>query len=155
MCPSQSLVEVDGEKAKDEQQAEMKKKNPAMQFLLEQVVVWLSEQGREDTEHLVEMLFSSLCCCSSQETTRILNHVTTVLRRSWSSGTRTRRASSLTSTLSFQMEFHWRIILQIIKRVCVIVQACINERHQPQESHSDWHQSSAVCLCRRAPIRRR
>lgn len=90
MCPSQSLVEVDGEKAKDEQQAEMNKKNPAMQFLLEQVVVWLSEKGREDTEHLVEMLFSSLCCCSSQETTRILNHVTTVLRRSWSSHTRTR-----------------------------------------------------------------
>lgn len=155
MCPSQSLVEVDGEKAKDEQQAEMNKTNPAMQFLLEQVVVWLSEQGREDTEHLVEMLFSSLCCCSSQETTRILNHVTTVLRRSWSSGTRTRRASSLTSTLSFQMELHWRIILQIIKRVCVTVQACINERHQPQVSHSDWYQSSAVCLCRRAPIRRR
>lgn len=137
MCPSQSLVEVDGEKAKDEQQAGMNKTNPAMQFLLEQVVVWLSEQGREDTEHLVEMLFSSLCCCSSQETTRILNHVTTVLRRSWSSGTRTRRASSLTSTLSFQMELHWRIILQIIKRVCVTVQACINERHQSQESHSD------------------
>lgn len=90
MCSSQSLVEVDGEKAKDEQQAEMNKKNPAMQFLLEQVVVWLSEKGREDTEHLVEMLFSSLCCCSSQETTRILNHVTTVLRQSWSSHTRTR-----------------------------------------------------------------
>lgn len=90
MCPSQSLVEVDGEKAKDEQQAEMNEKNPAMQFLLEQVVVWLSEKGREDTEHLVEMLFSSLCCCSSQETTRILNDVTTVLRRSWSMHTRTR-----------------------------------------------------------------
>lgn len=60
----------------------MNKKNPAMQFLLEQVVVWLSEKGREDTEHLVEMLFSSLCCCSSQETTRVLNHVTTVLRQS-------------------------------------------------------------------------
>lgn len=71
------MVEVDGE-----QQAETTRKNPAVQFLLEQVVAWLSEKSRQDTEHLVEMLFSSLCCCSDQETTRILNHVTTVLRRS-------------------------------------------------------------------------
>lgn len=49
-----------------------------MQFLLERVVVWLSEKGRRDTEHLVEMVFSSLYCCSWQETTRILNHITTV-----------------------------------------------------------------------------
>lgn len=106
-----SLVEVDGEKAKDEQQAEMNKKNPAMQFLLEQVVVWLSEKGREDTEHLVEMLFSSLCCCSSLETTRILNHVTT-------------------------MEFHWRIILQIIKRACVDPEAL--------KSCSEWLRGSVL-----------
>lgn len=66
----------------------MKMKNPAMQFLLEQVVVWLSETGREDTEHLVEMIFSSLHCCSCQETTRILNHITMVIRRSWHNMTR-------------------------------------------------------------------
>jgi len=53
-------------------------KNPAMRFLTERAVAWLAETGREDTEHLVEMVFSSLCCCSQQETTRILNHVTTV-----------------------------------------------------------------------------
>lgn len=53
-------------------------KNPAVQFLLERVVVWLAEKGRTDTEHLVEMVFSSLHCCSGQETNRILNHITTV-----------------------------------------------------------------------------
>lgn len=53
-------------------------KNPATQFLLEQVVLWLSEKGRTDTEHLVEIIFSSLSCCSRQETTRILNHVSMV-----------------------------------------------------------------------------
>lgn len=53
-------------------------RNPAMQFLLEQVVLWLSEKGRTDTEHLVEIIFSSLSCCSGQETTCILNHISMV-----------------------------------------------------------------------------
>uniref|UniRef100_A0A671VDC6 E3 ubiquitin-protein ligase listerin n=1 Tax=Sparus aurata TaxID=8175 RepID=A0A671VDC6_SPAAU len=68
-------------------------RNPAMQFLLEQVVVWLAEEGRTDTEHLVEMVFSALYCCSRQETTRILNHITT-------------------------MDLQWGIILQVIQRAC-------------------------------------
>uniref|UniRef100_A0A669CT60 E3 ubiquitin-protein ligase listerin n=1 Tax=Oreochromis niloticus TaxID=8128 RepID=A0A669CT60_ORENI len=68
-------------------------KNPAVQFLLERVVVWLAEKGRTDTEHLVEMVFSSLYCCSGQETNRILNHITT-------------------------MGLSWGIILQIIQRSC-------------------------------------
>lgn len=63
-----------------EQRDEVTMKNPAMQFLLERVVVWLAEKGRRDTEHLVEMVFSSLYGCSQQETTRILNHITTVTR---------------------------------------------------------------------------
>ncbi|XP_032432483.1 E3 ubiquitin-protein ligase listerin [Xiphophorus hellerii] len=66
-------------------------KNPAVQFLLRRVVVWLAEVGRSDTEHLVEMVFSSLSCCSQEETTQILNHITT-------------------------MGLEWRIILQIIQR---------------------------------------
>lgn len=49
-----------------------------MQFLLEQVVLWLSEKGRTDTEHLVEIVFSSLSCCSGQETTCILNNISMV-----------------------------------------------------------------------------
>lgn len=53
-------------------------KNPAVQFLLKKVVVWLSEVARSDTEHLVEMVFSSLYCCNQEETTQILNHITTV-----------------------------------------------------------------------------
>lgn len=74
----QTLVELDDKIKDGGQRDEMKMKNPAMQFLLEQVVVWLSEKGRRDTEHLVEMVFSAFYCCSCQETTRILNHITTV-----------------------------------------------------------------------------
>ncbi|XP_020495512.2 E3 ubiquitin-protein ligase listerin [Labrus bergylta] len=88
-----TLVELDDE-VKDAVHNEVVNiQNPAMQFLLEQVVVWLAEKGRLDTEHLVEMVFSSLYCCSSQEATRILNHITT-------------------------MDLQWGIILQIIQRAC-------------------------------------
>lgn len=55
-------------------------KNAAMRFLLERVVAWLSEEGRSHSDHLVDMIFSSLHCCSPQETTRILNHITTVIQ---------------------------------------------------------------------------
>uniref|UniRef100_A0A8C9Z4Q0 E3 ubiquitin-protein ligase listerin n=1 Tax=Sander lucioperca TaxID=283035 RepID=A0A8C9Z4Q0_SANLU len=72
-----TLVELDDKKMDSEQRDEVTMKNPAMQFLLERVVVWLAEKGRRDTEHLVEMVFSSLYGCSQQETTRILNHITT------------------------------------------------------------------------------
>uniref|UniRef100_UPI0037E875A9 E3 ubiquitin-protein ligase listerin n=1 Tax=Semicossyphus pulcher TaxID=241346 RepID=UPI0037E875A9 len=88
-----TLVEADDKRKGAEQPDEGHVKNPAMQFLLEQVVLWLAEKGRKDTEHLVEMVFSSLYCCSLQETTRILNHVTT-------------------------MDLQWGIILQIIQRAC-------------------------------------
>lgn len=72
-------MELDDKIKKDgKQRHEMKSKNPATQFLLEQVVVWLAEKGRRDTEHLVDMVFSSLYCCSCQEATRFLNHITTV-----------------------------------------------------------------------------
>lgn len=87
-----TLVELE-DKMDGEQQDKANMKNPAMQFLLEQVVVWLAEKERRDTEHLVEMVFSSLYCCSSQETTRTLNHITT-------------------------MDLQWGIILQIIQRAC-------------------------------------
>ncbi|XP_008290701.1 E3 ubiquitin-protein ligase listerin [Stegastes partitus] len=87
-----TLVEVDDKITKDDKQRD-ELKNPAMQFLLERVVVWLAEKGRKDTEHLVEMVFSSLYCCSRQETTRNLNHITT-------------------------MDLQWGIILQIIQRAC-------------------------------------
>ncbi|XP_053188259.1 E3 ubiquitin-protein ligase listerin [Scomber japonicus] len=88
------LVEFDDKITKDgEKKDEVNVNNPAVQFLLERVVVWLAEKDRSDTEHLVEMVFSSLCCCSQQEATRILNHITT-------------------------MNLQWGIILQIIQRAC-------------------------------------
>ncbi|XP_054482407.1 E3 ubiquitin-protein ligase listerin [Anoplopoma fimbria] len=88
-----TLVELEDKLTDGKQRDEVTIKNPAMQFLLERAVVWLAEKGRTDTEHLVEMVFSSLYCCSQQETTRILNHITT-------------------------MELQWGIILQIIQRAC-------------------------------------
>uniref|UniRef100_A0A7N8XDU9 E3 ubiquitin-protein ligase listerin n=1 Tax=Mastacembelus armatus TaxID=205130 RepID=A0A7N8XDU9_9TELE len=83
------LQSLDSEVEKDE----VNLKNPALQFLLERVLVWLPEKGRRDTGHLVEMVFSSLSCCSQQETTRILNHIST-------------------------KDLQWGIILQIIQRAC-------------------------------------
>lgn len=88
-----TLVELDDKILDSEPEDEVIKKNPAMQFLLERVVVWLGQEERSDTEHLVEMVFSSLYCCSQQETTRILNHIT-------------------------KMDVKWGIILQIIQRAC-------------------------------------
>uniref|UniRef100_A0A8C2Z581 E3 ubiquitin-protein ligase listerin n=1 Tax=Cyclopterus lumpus TaxID=8103 RepID=A0A8C2Z581_CYCLU len=85
-----TLVELE-DKTAGKQRDEVTMKNPAMQFLMERVVVWLAEKGRRDTEHLVEMVFSSLYCSSQQETTRILNHIT-------------------------MMDLQWRIILQIIQK---------------------------------------
>ncbi|KAJ3589459.1 hypothetical protein NHX12_010304 [Muraenolepis orangiensis] len=52
--------------------------NAAMRFLLERVVAWLSEEGRSHGDHVVDMIFSPLHCCSPQETTRFLNHITTM-----------------------------------------------------------------------------
>lgn len=75
-------MELD-DKVKDSEWNEVTMKNPAMQFLLEHVVLWLSEKGRTDTKHLVEMVFSSLFCCSHQEATRILNHITTVTKETY------------------------------------------------------------------------
>lgn len=71
-------MELDDKKTPGEQKEDVKMTNAAVQFLLEQVLAWLAETGRTDTEHLVEMVFSSLYCCSSQETIRILNHITMV-----------------------------------------------------------------------------
>ncbi|KAM6985180.1 LOW QUALITY PROTEIN: E3 ubiquitin-protein ligase listerin [Aplochiton taeniatus] len=67
--------------------------NPAVRFVLHRVLEWLRQDGRADTAFLVEMLFSSLHCCSRQETTRILDHVST-------------------------MERQWSILLQIIQKAC-------------------------------------
>uniref|UniRef100_A0A6Q2YC32 E3 ubiquitin-protein ligase listerin n=1 Tax=Esox lucius TaxID=8010 RepID=A0A6Q2YC32_ESOLU len=77
--------------------------NPAVHFLLEHVVLWLSQEDRMETSYLVEMVFSCLRCCGRQETTRILNHITTV------------------------MDLKWAVLLQIIHKACAdaaSLQAC-------------------------------
>ncbi|XP_015237598.1 PREDICTED: E3 ubiquitin-protein ligase listerin [Cyprinodon variegatus] len=86
-----TLLEFDEDEPGDDKWR--KEKNPAVRFLLKRVVVWLAEMGCNNTEHLVEMVFSSLCCCSLEETTHILNHITT-------------------------MGLQWGVILQIIQRAC-------------------------------------
>uniref|UniRef100_A0A6Q2XU70 E3 ubiquitin-protein ligase listerin n=1 Tax=Esox lucius TaxID=8010 RepID=A0A6Q2XU70_ESOLU len=76
--------------------------NPAVHFLLEHVVLWLSQEDRMETSYLVEMVFSCLRCCGRQETTRILNHITT-------------------------MDLKWAVLLQIIHKACAdaaSLQAC-------------------------------
>uniref|UniRef100_A0A8C5G0B7 E3 ubiquitin-protein ligase listerin n=1 Tax=Gouania willdenowi TaxID=441366 RepID=A0A8C5G0B7_GOUWI len=87
-----TLVEQDERRAKGSVEVS---KNPAVHFLHERVLLWLTEKERRDTEHVVEMIFSSLSCCSQQETTRILNHIT-------------------------MMGLEWRIILQITEKVQII-----------------------------------
>ncbi|XP_061607193.1 E3 ubiquitin-protein ligase listerin [Phyllopteryx taeniolatus] len=88
------LVELD-DRIKDgsEQRFDGRANNPAVRFLLERVVPWLADKERTDTEHLVEMVFSSLSCCSRQETTRILDHIT-------------------------MLQLHCGVTLQIIQRAC-------------------------------------
>ncbi|XP_077403469.1 E3 ubiquitin-protein ligase listerin [Vanacampus margaritifer] len=89
-----TLVELDDDvKEGSEQRVKGRANNPAVRFLLERVVPWLADKKRTDTEHLVQMVFSSLSCCSHQETTRILDHIT-------------------------MMELHCGITLQIIQRAC-------------------------------------
>ncbi|XP_018611051.1 E3 ubiquitin-protein ligase listerin isoform X2 [Scleropages formosus] len=69
-------------------------RNPAVIFLFQKVVVWLKQDWREDTELLVNMIFSVLHCCGSrEEKTIILNHIT-------------------------EMELRWGILLQIIQKAC-------------------------------------
>uniref|UniRef100_A0AAY4AGR4 E3 ubiquitin-protein ligase listerin n=1 Tax=Denticeps clupeoides TaxID=299321 RepID=A0AAY4AGR4_9TELE len=52
-------------------------KNMAVRFLLLKVVTWLKQDGRSDTDFVVEMVFSVLRCCGSgDEKMLILNHLT-------------------------------------------------------------------------------
>ncbi|XP_041948451.1 E3 ubiquitin-protein ligase listerin [Alosa sapidissima] len=77
-------------------------RNPAVRFLLLRVVDWLRQEGRKDTDFLVDMVFSALHCCSSrEEKTRILNHITT-------------------------MNLEWGVILQIIQKASADA-VCIEE----------------------------
>uniref|UniRef100_A0A8C5DG85 E3 ubiquitin-protein ligase listerin n=1 Tax=Gouania willdenowi TaxID=441366 RepID=A0A8C5DG85_GOUWI len=65
-----TLVEQDERRAKGSVEVS---KNPAVHFLHERVLLWLTEKERRDTEHVVEMIFSSLSCCSQQETTHYVS----------------------------------------------------------------------------------
>ncbi|MBN3302917.1 LTN1 ligase, partial [Amia calva] len=68
--------------------------NPAVQFLLQKVVVWLQEDHRKDTDFLVNMVFSVLHCCNSKEERKqILDHIS-------------------------EMDLKWSILLQFIQKAC-------------------------------------
>uniref|UniRef100_A0AAY4AES9 E3 ubiquitin-protein ligase listerin n=1 Tax=Denticeps clupeoides TaxID=299321 RepID=A0AAY4AES9_9TELE len=69
-------------------------KNMAVRFLLLKVVTWLKQDGRSDTDFVVEMVFSVLRCCGSgDEKMLILNHLT-------------------------YMDLKWGILLEIIQKAC-------------------------------------
>nr|XP_055064559.1 E3 ubiquitin-protein ligase listerin [Misgurnus anguillicaudatus] len=77
--------------------------NPAVNFLLKRVALWLKQDGRKDTDFLVDMVFSSLCCCSSNaDKTLILNHIS--------------------------RDLNWGVILQLIQKACtdsVRLEVCV------------------------------
>ncbi|XP_015278471.1 PREDICTED: E3 ubiquitin-protein ligase listerin [Gekko japonicus] len=67
--------------------------NPSLQFLYENVIDWLKEDWRKETDFLVDILYSVLhCCCSTTERENILNDLT-------------------------KMDLKWKILLQIIQKV--------------------------------------
>ncbi|XP_058884679.1 E3 ubiquitin-protein ligase listerin-like isoform X1 [Acipenser ruthenus] len=68
--------------------------NPAVQFLLQKLIIWLKEDQRKDTDFLVNMLYSVLHCCDSNEEKKlILDHIS-------------------------KMDLKWSILLQIIQKAC-------------------------------------
>uniref|UniRef100_A0ACB8FHJ2 Listerin E3 ubiquitin protein ligase 1 n=1 Tax=Sphaerodactylus townsendi TaxID=933632 RepID=A0ACB8FHJ2_9SAUR len=67
--------------------------NPSLQFLYENVIDWLKEDWRKETDFLVDILYSVLHCCSSTtEKENILNGLT-------------------------KMDLRWKILLQIIQKL--------------------------------------
>uniref|UniRef100_A0AAY4AET5 E3 ubiquitin-protein ligase listerin n=1 Tax=Denticeps clupeoides TaxID=299321 RepID=A0AAY4AET5_9TELE len=66
-------------------------KNMAVRFLLLKVVTWLKQDGRSDTDFVVEMVFSVLRCCGSgDEKMLILNHLTYYIKLILTQRTRVR-----------------------------------------------------------------
>ncbi|XP_066476312.1 E3 ubiquitin-protein ligase listerin [Tiliqua scincoides] len=66
--------------------------NPSIQFLYENLIEWLKEDWRKETDFLVDILYSVLHCCST-ERENILNDLT-------------------------KMDLKWNILLQIIQKAC-------------------------------------
>ncbi|KAF4108188.1 E3 ubiquitin-protein ligase listerin isoform X1 [Onychostoma macrolepis] len=77
--------------------------NAAVHFLLQRVTVWLKQEDRNNTDFLVDMVFSSLkCCSSSDDKTLILNHIS--------------------------RDLNWSVTLQLIEKACadpVCLEVCI------------------------------
>ncbi|XP_060090344.1 E3 ubiquitin-protein ligase listerin isoform X2 [Heteronotia binoei] len=68
--------------------------NPSLQFLYENVIDWLKEDWRKETDFLVDILYSVLHCCNSTiERENILSDLT-------------------------KMDLKWKILLQIIQKAC-------------------------------------
>lgn len=126
------LLESEGGEQQQQQQQSppvAESSNAAMRFLLQRVVPWLSEEGRSHSEHLVDMIFSAMHCCSSQETTRILNHITTVTQRCRTTDVCPRvprcfciyiflmPINNTTPYFSAQMDLPWGILLHVIQKV--------------------------------------
>ncbi|XP_061483856.1 E3 ubiquitin-protein ligase listerin isoform X1 [Rhineura floridana] len=74
--------------------AKLHNENPSIQFLYTNLIDWLKEDWRKETDFLVDILYSVLHCCSSAtEREDILNDLT-------------------------KMDLKWNILLEIIEKAC-------------------------------------
>uniref|UniRef100_A0A8D0GZQ3 E3 ubiquitin-protein ligase listerin n=1 Tax=Sphenodon punctatus TaxID=8508 RepID=A0A8D0GZQ3_SPHPU len=88
--------EEDGKAAYDgcHESVKPQHENPSIQFLYQKLIGWLKEGWREETDFLVDILYSVLHCCNSNtERKNILDDLT-------------------------KMDLKWNILLQIIHKAC-------------------------------------
>lgn len=66
--------------AESQEETKVHHENPSVQFLYMNLITWLKEDWRKDTQFLVDILYSVLNCCSSNDERKvILDDLTKVL----------------------------------------------------------------------------
>ncbi|KAJ7320504.1 hypothetical protein JRQ81_020015 [Phrynocephalus forsythii] len=82
------------DRSNGQDEAKLQHENPSIQFLYDNLVDWLKEDTRKETDFLVDILYSVLQCC----------------------GTGTQRENILNDLT--KMNLKWNILLQIIQKAC-------------------------------------
>uniref|UniRef100_A0A8C3BDC2 E3 ubiquitin-protein ligase listerin n=1 Tax=Cairina moschata TaxID=8855 RepID=A0A8C3BDC2_CAIMO len=80
--------------AESQEETKVHHENPSVQFLYMNLITWLKEDWRKDTQFLVDILYSVLNCCSSNDERKVI-------------------LDDLT-----KMDLKWIIFLQIIQKAC-------------------------------------
>ncbi|EOA98713.1 Zinc finger protein 294, partial [Anas platyrhynchos] len=80
--------------AESHEKTKVHHENPSVQFLYMNLITWLKEDWRKDTQFLVDILYSVLNCCSSNDERKVI-------------------LDDLT-----KMDLKWIIFLQIIQKAC-------------------------------------